>query len=294
MTTMFEVFSKAAPKAYPNYARAFQNDAALFIKFKINTPIWIAHFLAQTMYECGRGTILFENLRYTTVARLLKIFGVGNHSAAVTLDEAPGLLNNPEKLAERVYGLGNPRKARELGNTRPGDGYRYRGGGLIQTTGGAAYQQMGEKAHADFYGDPNLIVAPECAVKPAIYEWDEGNLNAFADKNDIRTITRVINGGYNGLAGRQALFDEIWPIASDDIKAPPAWKEAQPDEETHWLQEALNDLGAQPQLLVDGRYGPETAEAVKWFQRQASLQVDGVAGEVTRAALRLRLAQRRG
>ena len=163
----------------------------------------------------------------------------------------------------------------------------------MQTTGGAAYQRMGDKAHADFYGDPNLIVAPEYAVKPALYEWDEGNLNEYADRNDIRTITRVINGGYNGLAARQALFDEIWPIANDDDRASPAWTEANADE-TRWLQEALNDLGSDPQLLVDGRYGPETAEAVKWFQRQASLQVDGVAGEVTRAAIGLRLAQRRG
>src|SRR5262249_4603343 len=122
MATMLEVFTKVAPRAYPNYVRAFQNDAALFTRFKINTPLRIAHFLAQTMYECGRGTILFENLRYRTVTRLLQIFGVGNHSAAVTPEEAPGLLNNPEKLGERVYGLGNPRKARELGNTRPGDG----------------------------------------------------------------------------------------------------------------------------------------------------------------------------
>jgi len=294
MKTMLEVFTKVAPRAYPNYARAFQNDAALLTRFKINTPLRISHFLAQTMHECSRGTILFENLRYTTTARLLKIFGVGNHSAAITPAEAPGFLNNPEKLGERVYGLGNPRKARELGNTYPGDGYRYRGGGLMQTTGGAAYQRMGDKAHADFYGDPNLIVAPEYAVKPALYEWDEGNLNEYADRNDIRTITRVINGGYNGLAARQALFNEIWPIANDDDRPSPAWTEANADEETRWLQEALNDLGSDPQLLVDGRYGPETAEAVKWFQTRASLQVDGVAGEVTRAAIGLRLAQRRG
>jgi len=47
------------------------------------------------------------------------------------------------------------------------------------------------------------------ALKPALYEWDEGNLNEYADRNDIRTITRVINGGYNELVARQALFNEI-------------------------------------------------------------------------------------
>jgi putative chitinase len=294
MATMLSVFKKIARRAYPNYVRAFQNDAALFARFEVNTPLRISHFLAQTKHECGRGTVLFENLRYTTAARLLKIFGVGNHSAAIRPEEAPEYLNNAEKLAERVYGLGNPRKARELGNTRPGDGYRYRGGGLMQTTGGDAYRRMGEKAGADFHGDPDLIVDPQYAVKPALYEWQEGNLNQYADRNDIRTITRVINGGYNGLAERQALFDEIWPIANNDDDPTPAWRNASTDEDTRWLQQALNDLGVDPQLLVDGRYGPGTEAAVKWFQTLASLQVDGVAGEVTKAAIRLRLEQRRG
>ena len=56
---------------------------------------------------------------------MLQIFGVGNHSAAVTAAEAATLANRPEAIADRVYGLGNPRKARELGNTKPGDGFLY-------------------------------------------------------------------------------------------------------------------------------------------------------------------------
>jgi putative chitinase len=293
MATMLSVFKKIAPRAYPNYARAFENDAALFTQFEITTPLRIAHFLAQSMYECGRGTILFENLSYTTPARLLQIFGVGNHSAAIRPDEVSGLLRNPQALGERVYGLGNPRKAHELGNTRPGDGYKYRGGGLMQTTGGAAYRKSGDEAGADFYNDPELIVDPGYSVKPALYEWRDGNLNEYADRNDIRTITRKINGGYNGLAGRQELFDEFWPIAKARTDAPAAWQAADSDNDTRWLQQSLNDLGANPPILVDGRYGPATTAAVKWFQQLASVPVDGVAGEVTKAAIRLRLEQRR-
>ena len=292
MTRITAILAKVAPKAYPNYIRAFENDDTLFTKFEITTPIRIAHFLAQVLHECGGGTVLFENTRYKTESRLLQIFGVGHHSAAIRPAEVPGLLNNAEALAERVYGLGNPKKAKELGNTRSGDGYRYRGGGLLQTTGGDAYRRMGEKAGADFYDEPNLIVDPEYALKPALYEWAECHANDFADKNDIRTITRCINGGYNGLAERQAWFDRIWPIAKKGNEVEPAWKAAAVDESTEWLQEALNDLGAEPPLLVDGRYGPSTTEAVKWLQRIASLKVDGIAGEVTRAAIRLRLSAR--
>jgi putative chitinase len=63
--------------------------------------------------------------------RLLEIFGVNRHSAAVTAFEAEKLARKPEAIAERVYGLGNPRKARELGNTQPGDGFRFRGNGIL-------------------------------------------------------------------------------------------------------------------------------------------------------------------
>lgn len=297
MALIVDVFRKVAPNAKENYKRAFQNDAAMFDEFEVNTPMRVAHFLAQTMHECGRGTILFENLNYTTEARLLQIFGVGHHSAAIRPAEAAGYLNNPEKLAERVYGLGNPPKAHELGNTRPGDGYRFRGGGLMQTTGGGAYKKKGDRAGANFYDDPLLIVDPAYAVKPALYEWQEGNCNSYADRNDIRTITRIINGGYNGLSERQALFNEFWPIANNTKKnadPPVDWQVAERDDSVWTLQENLNNLGASPQLLVDGRYGPGTTAAVKWFQKLVGIPVDGIAGEVTKAAIALRLAQRRG
>jgi len=291
--TAAKILAKVAPKAAPNYIRAFENGKDMLEEFAINTPLRVSHFLAQVLHETGGGTVLFENLRYTTAEQLMKIFGVGNHSAAIRPAEVSGLLRNPEGLAERVYGLGNPRKAKDLGNTRTGDGFRYRGGGVLQTTGGSNYDRMGQKAGVDFHEEPNLIIEPEHALKPAVHEWDEGSLNAAADKNDIRTITKTINGGFNGLAQRQRWFDKIWPVASGGASTP-AWKRAEVDEDTHWLQEALNDLGARPLLRVDGRYGPATTKAVKWFQSIAELKVDGIAGDVTRASIRLRLDAIRG
>lgn len=298
MLRAIDIVNRVTKKAYPNYTRAFETGDALFAKFEIVTPIRMAHFLAQALYETGSLTVLFENMRYKTEAQLLKIFGVGHHSAAIRPEEVEGLLDNPEALAERVYGLGNPKKAAKLGNTQPGDGYRYRGGGLLQTTGGDSYRKMGKLAGADFAGDPNLIVDPTYALKPALQEWGDGKLNPFADRNDIRTITRVINGGYNGLPGRQALFDKLWPIVNEDADAAsavaPAWKAASTDDDTRWLQESLNDMGVDPPLLVDGRYGPATVDAVKWFQRIALIKPDGVFGDVTRAALNLRLDAKSG
>ncbi|SFM80927.1 putative chitinase [Bradyrhizobium sp. Rc3b] len=286
------IVRKVAPRCYPNYLKAFEDGDEIFDRFKINTPLRIAHFLAQALYETGRGTVLFESLKYKTTARLLEIFGIGHHSAAIRPDEVDQYLNNDRALAERVYGLGNPKKAKELGNSKPGDGYKYRGGGLLQTTGGANYLRMGKLAGVDFYNNPDLIVAPEAALLPALHEWNEGGLNAYADRNDIRTITRLINGGYNGLSGRTELFDIVWSAVGKSGANQVAWKAATTSDETRELQEALNDLGAEPALVVDGRYGPATAQAVEWFQNHAKIPVDGNAGVVTQAALNLRLNSR--
>lgn len=290
MPTISEILQSVAPNAKSNYVDGFTNSQDLLFQFGINTPLRISHFLAQVLHETGGGSVLFENLSYSTPARLLQIFGIGHHSAAIRPEEVDGLIGNPQALAERVYGLGNPRKARELGNINPGDGYRYRGAGALQTTGGANYKKMGDLSGVDFHGQPELIVDPAHVLKPAIHEWDLGKLNAAADRNDIRTITRVINGGYNGMAERQAWFDKVWRIANGTATPQEPSQVAKPDTSTRWLQQALNDLGYQPKLTVDGRYGAQTTTAVKWFQQIANVTVDGVAGEVTRAAMKQRLA----
>ena len=286
MLRAIDIVSRIAPHANDAYVRAFADGDALLAGHELTTPLRLSHFLAQALHETGRGTVLWENMAYSA-PRILAVFGVGNHSAAVREEEAAGLAYNPPALAERVYGLGNPHKAAELGNAQPGDGYKYRGGGVLQTTGRANYRRMGQKCGVDFEGQPELVVAPAHALEPALQEWTEGNLNAAADRNDIATITRVINGGYNGAQERKDLFDQIWAIAAPDA---PAWQSADAHDDTAWLQKALNTLGASPPLTVDGKTGPATVSAVKWFQGLAGLTADGVAGEITRAAIRQRLA----
>ncbi|HEX3486669.1 MAG TPA: peptidoglycan-binding protein [Micropepsaceae bacterium] len=283
------ILTTLAPNARSNYVEAFQNGEPALNRHEITTPLRLAHFLAQFLHETGGGRVLEENLNYTTADRLAAIFGEGHHSAAIRADEVTALLSNPQGLAERVYGLGNPGKARELGNLRAGDGYRFRGRGPLQTTGGSNYQRAATRAGVDFYANPDLIVTPENVLSPALNEWTDNGLNAAADRNDIRAITKAINGGYNGITERQTWFDKIWPLANGAATPPEAWQAATPDESTSWLQTALNRVGADPSLVVDGRYGPATTQAVKWFQGQAGLTVDGIAGDITRAALRARL-----
>lgn len=295
MGRIAEIFRTVAPDARAEYRAAFDAGDALFSDAAIETPLRIAHFLAQVLHESGGGTVLFENLRYRTPERLMEIFGIGRHSAAIRPEEVAGLIGNAEALAERVYGLGNPRKAAELGNARPGDGFRYRGGGVLQTTGRGNYRRMGQRCGVGFEDDPVLVTATQHALKPALCEWSEGNLNLAADLDDIATITRRINGGFNGLADRKHWFARVWPLAQEGAgPAGPAWEAAGASTDTRWLQAALNDLGVSPRLVVDGKAGPATEAAVRWFQGLAGVAVDGVAGPVTRAAIRLRLDALRG
>ena len=211
VTKTISVLARVARHAKPNYLDAIRNGGPMFEQHGITTPQRMAHLLAQAMQETGSFTVLRESMSYS-VPRMLEIFGVGNHSARVTAAEAPGLAHNERALAERVYGLGNPRKARELGNTEPGDGFRYRGNGVLQMTGRGAHQRMGLRSGLDFVNHPELATLAEHALKPALQEWSDGNLNVAADNNDIVRITRIINGGENGLPERRAFFARLLPL----------------------------------------------------------------------------------
>jgi putative chitinase len=298
MTTVVEVVAKLAPKASDNYREAFAAGDAILAKYAVNSPLRIAHFLAQVLHETGALTVLEENLSYRA-ERIVVIFGVGKHSAAVTQAEAAKLAGNSYALAERVYGVGNPRKSKELGNTSVGDGFRYRGRGIMQTTGRSNYRRLGQRAFLDFEGDPDLVVSAEHALVPALLEWHEGRLNDAADRNDINFITRRINGGYNGLADRVAWFNKAWTLVKDGvtvdsqsthIAAQDAWKAALPDTGTKQLQLHLRELGVNTGLAADGFMGPMTRAALIEFQKLAGIPADGIYGPVTHAAIELRLA----
>jgi len=126
---------------WDTYVAALENHAGeLCAEFGIDTALELQHFMAQIAHESGGFTVLWEDMRYSA-PRIMEIFGVGKHSAKVTAAESRDLAGKPKDLAERVYGLGNPKKARELGNSAPGDGYRYRGFGPMQITGRADHER---------------------------------------------------------------------------------------------------------------------------------------------------------
>jgi len=94
----------------------------------------------------------------------------------------------------------------DLGNTQKGDGPRYKGRGFIQLTGRANYQKYGDTIGVDLISHPELV-ATVYPADSAGYFWHTHNINALADMDNINAVTRMINGGYNGLADRQFYLD---------------------------------------------------------------------------------------
>lgn len=96
---------------------------------------------------------------------------------------------------------------KDLGNTEPGDGVRFKGRGLIQITGRANYERCGAALGVDLEAQPELLESPELACRSAGWFWKTHGCNELADAADFRRITRVINGGFNGYRERVAYWE---------------------------------------------------------------------------------------
>jgi len=114
-----------------------------------------------------------------------------------------GQLQYCEEIAD-----GSAYEGREdLGNLYKGDGRRYKGRGLIQITGRANYTDISDDLDIDFIRHPERLIEPELAVKSAYWFWNRSKLNLYADQEDFRRITKLINGGYNGYNQRMELYE---------------------------------------------------------------------------------------
>jgi len=175
-------------------------------KYKINTVERISHFLAQVNYESGYMNYIVENLNYSS-KQLLKVFP----KYFKTIDEVKEFEYKGEKIANKVYAnrMGN-------GSEASGDGWKYRGRGLIQLTGKNNYLKF-SKWYNDskiFVDNPDLLIQPQFAVLSAFFYWDIKNLNSYIVDNEnaynvCKCITKKINGGYNGLEERFRLYKKI-------------------------------------------------------------------------------------
>lgn len=170
----------------PTQARLYLAPlAAACARFGIGTVPRVAAFLAQCMVESGRFVHVEENLYYSTPERIRQIWP----TRVPSLADAARLARNPQALANTVYAgrLGN-------GDAASGDGWRYRGRGLIQLTGRNGYADAGEALAQPYLQQPELVATPEHACLTAAWYWHTHKLNALADAGQIDAITKAVNG----------------------------------------------------------------------------------------------------
>jgi len=196
-----------AAKALPQYREAFLGGNEMLTRYGIShNPMRLCHFLGQIGNECGRLTILEENMNYRSAQRLRTVWP----SRFPTLASAEPYVNNPQKLAEKVYG--------GRFENRPGDGWRYRGRGLVQITGRSSYREMGQKLGIDLENNPDLAIDPKYALAIACETWagkaleGERDMNLLADANKLEAMTYRINGGFTNIDDRRDAFEEAWEI----------------------------------------------------------------------------------
>lgn len=169
--------------------------------FKINTPLRVAAYLSQVLVESAYLTASVENLNYSADG-LLKTFPKYFKSRA----EAEAYARKPEKIANKVYAnrYGN-------GNEASGDGWRYRGRGLIQLTFRSNYEEFSKY---DLCTEPVLKQPDKVAEFPvnqiaAMWFWEKNKINDPADNGDMNEVTKRVNGGSNGLATRKTIYRRL-------------------------------------------------------------------------------------
>ena len=180
----------------------------LLAKYAVNTPIRIAHFMAQIEHESGLIPKR-ESLYFTSIDGLRKTFYSPFKNKTDSFVKS--FLRNSEHCANYVYANrgGN-------GDQSSGDGFKYRGGGLIQNTFKNGYKWLTDKTGIDFLNNPDLILEEANAMICALEFWKENGLNAYADKDDLDAISDKINigrltdkeGDSNGYAHRKECLNK--------------------------------------------------------------------------------------
>ncbi len=256
----------------------------VFPKYKIDTPERIAGFIAQCAHESNNFSVLEENLHYRAET-LDKIFPKYFVKAG---RKAADYAKQPEKIANIVYGG-------RMGNTQPGDGYKFRGRGVIQLTGRDNYTAFGKTLNLTAEQVAEYVTSKDGAIESACWYWNSRNINKAADHNDIVTMTKLINGGTIGLEDRKKHYEHALAVLTGkEVHHAPAasvtaastaapavsrvLKVGSKGAQVKKLQEALG-------LTADGSFGPGTEAAVKKWQAANGLEADGIAGPATLAKL---------
>src|SRR3954454_11146915 len=166
---------------------------AVFAKYGIDSPLLVAHVMAQISHECGAGHEVVENLNYTA-SRMMQVWP----RRFPTLEAATPYAGNPRALANKVY---NGRMGNAAGSD---DGWNFRGRGAAQTTGREGYARLAKATGLDLEHFPDLVNDPQRFLECGVADFILCGCLPFARADDVLNVTRRLNGGTVGLAQRQA------------------------------------------------------------------------------------------
>ena len=264
----------AAPNAPKTAIRAFRKIARKeFGKTILSSIDCAAVVFGQLAHESLEFTRTEENLNYSA-NRIAQVW-----PRDFTRAQARAYARKPKKLANEVYGG-------RLGNTRKGDGWRYRGAGYIQLTGRANFAAASKAMGVDYEAKPRLARGAQHSWRIAHWYLCTRKrkgvcLIDLARKGDVKGVTKGINGGMNGYADRlrrTELAREAMEAIAAPMRLSPVKKRRQ--KTVRALQRALVHLGY-PCGPVDGAWGPLTKQAVRRFQSDHDLTADGIVGPKT-------------
>jgi putative chitinase len=240
------------------------------------------HFLARCAAETSGFNRLEESLYYTTIARIRAVWPSRFKSDAA----AAPFVRQPEKLANHVYGG-------RYGNTKPGDGWKYRGSGMKQTTFFANYAAVETATGLPVTAKPDMLRSFPAALVSAMVYWRDKKLSKIVDAGGdvVAKLTKAIQGGTGGLADRRTFTARALKAFGAGVGGLGA-----PIPQTALLRHgakggAVFDLQTKLRAKgytvgnIDGIFGDETERAVKQLQARYGLIQDGVAGPKTLAAL---------
>lgn len=160
----------------------------------LTTPARLADFIAQTAYESANYKTFVENLNYASTA-LLKQWPAHFNKAL-----ADWAHRNPERVAEVAYGIKSRTGKGRMGNTQPGDGWKYRGRGALQLTGKANYAAYSKITGLDLITLPDLAADPSVSLKIASAYYTQNHIWELIDKGDTIAARKRVNGGTIGLS----------------------------------------------------------------------------------------------
>jgi len=200
LTLLQHLFPRTKTATLESYIKPLNDVCG---QYAINTNERIAMFLAQVGHESGGLSVIEENLNYRP-ERLAVVFP--KYFKDVNIAD---YANKPEKIANRVY-------ANRMGNgpEASGDGFKFRGRGLIQLTGKSNYSAFASDMSMTLDQAIKYLSTPMGAAMSAGWFWNKNNLNQWADNSDVLTVTKKINGGTNGLEERNHLFKQALSILS--------------------------------------------------------------------------------